>query len=191
MNTALQIAVIIGSAREKRLADTVANWVGHELDRQPDTTWALVDPLELDLPLNMTDEAHPGVEALHARLKAADAVIVLTPEYNHSFSAALKHVIDYAFYEWQAKPIGFVSYGGRSGGIRAVEQLRPVFSELHAITVRDAVALPNVWSQFDDQGKLRDPEGPARTLGRMVSQLRWWARASRLAGAEAPYSEVA
>lgn len=191
MNHPTHIAVIVGSTRTERLADAVASWVGDRLDQQENTTWSLVDPLKLDLPLNMNNESHPGVVALHQQLAAADAFLLLTPEYNHSFSAAVKHLIDSAFYEWQAKPVGFVSYGARSGGIRAVEQLRPVFAELHAITVRDSVALPNVWEQFDDQGQLRNPEGPSHALGRMIAQLRWWATAAKLASAKVPYSEVA
>lgn len=191
MKNPVHIAVLIGSNREERLGDAVADWVGRELNQCQKVTWSVVDPLELDLPLRMNDDSHPGVQTLHQQLTAADAVVVLTPEYNHSFPAALKHLIDYAFYEWQAKPVGFVSYGARSGGTRAVEQLRPVLAELHAITVRDTVALPNVWEQFDDQGQLRNPEGPAHALGRLVAQLRWWALASKLAGAEVPYSQVA
>ncbi|TGG90623.1 NADPH-dependent oxidoreductase [Natronospirillum operosum] len=187
MNSTTHIGVIIGSAREGRLGSSVAGWVGQELDKRSDLTWSLIDPLEFDLPASMAEES----EALCQHLRVADAFLVVVPEYNHSFPAVLKQLIDYGYYEWQAKPVGFVSYGARSGGIRAVEQLRPVFSELHAITVRDAVALPNVWDLFDANGALIEPEGPTQALGRVFAQLAWWATASRLAGNETPYSQVA
>jgi NAD(P)H-dependent FMN reductase len=67
------------------------------------------------------DEA---VSALCRRIDAADAFVVVTPEYNHSYPASLKHAIDMAYGEWNAKPVAFVSYGGISGGLRAVEALR-------------------------------------------------------------------
>ncbi len=71
----------------------------------------------------------------------ADAFLVVTPEYNHGYPAALKELIDSVYEPWHAKPVAFVSYGGASGGIRAVEQLRQVFAELHAVTLRDGVQL--------------------------------------------------
>ncbi len=76
-------------------------------------------------------------------LSEADAFIVVTPEYNHSFTASLKFVLDLVYEPWQGKPVAFVSYGGISGGLRAVEQLRLVFAELHAVTVRDTVSFAN------------------------------------------------
>jgi NADPH-dependent FMN reductase len=63
------------------------------------------------------------------RIAAAEAFVVVTPEYNHGYPAPLKALIDSSGAEWYAKPIAFVSYGGISGGLRAVEQLRLVFGE--------------------------------------------------------------
>lgn len=191
MNSDFHIAVIIGSRRKGRYADSVAAWVCNELDRRQSITYSLVDPLAFELPDHMSDDSHPDVVALGQQLARADAFVILTPEYNHSFPAALKQLIDHAYYEWQAKPVGFVSYGGRSGGIRAVEQLRIVFSELHAITTRDSVALPDIWNQFNEECALRDPQRPTKNLNRMLTQLLWWANACRLAKAEKPYAQVA
>ena len=85
-------------------------------------------------------------------------MIVLSPEYNHSFSAPIKAVIDaMPKSAWRAKPVGFVSYGGFSAGLRAVEQLRLVFAELHAVTMRDVVSYYLMNQNFDEQG---DPTGP-------------------------------
>jgi NAD(P)H-dependent FMN reductase len=114
--------------------------------------------------------------------------VVITPEYNHSFPASLKNLIDWHHTQWQAKPVGFVSYGGLGGGLRAVEQLRLVFAELHAMTVRDSVSLHGPWSGLGEDGKPRDPavcEGAAKG---MVDQLVWWGRALRTARAERAYA---
>jgi NAD(P)H-dependent FMN reductase len=85
--------------------------------------------------------------------------VVVTPEYNHGYTAALKQLIDAVKAEWVAKPVGFVSYGGVSGGLRAVEQLRLVFAELHAVTIRDGVSFAMAWNRFDEAGEPVDPRG--------------------------------
>ena len=83
--------------------------------------------------------------------------MIVTPEYNHSFPAALKNTIDWFRDEWQAKAAGFVSYGGMAGGQRAVEHLRQVFAELHAVTVRETLSFHMAWERFDEDGRPRDP----------------------------------
>ena len=95
---------------------------------------------------------------LTAALNDADAFIIVTPEYNHSFPASIKALIDWHYTEWRAKPIGFVSYGAMSGGLRAVEQLRLIFAEMHSVTVRNCVSFANYWELFQEDGTLADPE---------------------------------
>ena len=112
---------------------------------------------------------------------------MVTPEYNHSFPAPLKNAIDWHFKEWRAKPVGFVSYGGISGGLRAVEQLRQVFAELHAVTVRDTVSFHGAWTQFDSEGRLKDPERYEKGTQSMLDQLAWWGQALREARSQRPY----
>lgn len=138
-NGPIRVAVIVGSVREGRQGKAVTDWflgaaAGHgglELD--------VIDLADVDLPLVMPGwggEPTPAAAAVLAgvspRLAQADAFVVVTPEYNHSFPAALKNVIDWHYAQWRAKPVGFVSYGGLGGGLRAVEQLRLVFAELRA-----------------------------------------------------------
>jgi NAD(P)H-dependent FMN reductase len=114
--------------------------------------------------------------------------VVVTPEYNHSFPASLKNAIDWHFTQWQAKPVGFVSYGGVAGGLRAVEHLRLVFAELHAMTVRGTVSFHMAPERFDANGEPREPEGCNRAAKAMLDQLVWWARALRTARAARPYA---
>jgi NAD(P)H-dependent FMN reductase len=87
----------------------------------------------------------------------ADAFVIITPEYNHSFPAPLKTAIDWFSKEWSARPVAFVAYGGNAGGLRAVEQLRQVFAELHSVTVRNAAGFAGAWELFDATGQLRNP----------------------------------
>ncbi|MFJ1592499.1 NADPH-dependent FMN reductase [Kitasatospora albolonga] len=187
----LKVAVILGSNREGRFGPVVADWFLGRAARYDGIETELVDVAAADLPTALSFRPAPEdaarVEAVSARLAAADAFVVVTPEYNHSFPAPLKNLIDWHHAEWQAKPVAFVSYGGRSGGLRAVEQLRQVFAELHTVSVRDTVSFSNAGGLFDDEGKHRDPaeaEGAAKAL---LDQLAWWGHALRDARNRHPY----
>lgn len=187
----LNLALIYGSTREGRLCDTVAGWAEREIRKQSGFVLDIIDPLLLDLPAHMGAEETSPQTTLRRRLEAADAFLVVVPEYNHSFPAPLKHLIDSVYDAWQAKPVGFVSYGGVSGGLRAVEQLRLVFAELHAVGIRDSVCFPNIWNHLDDEGGLKDPARSENSMKRMLSSLRWWGHALRNARQEAPYADLA
>jgi len=186
-NNRLLLAVIIGGARQGRFAPTVANWFAGQVRRRDDMTVDVIDLAEARLPDILTEKPAPEVAAITPRLADADAFVVVTPEYNHSFPAPLKNAIDWHFKEWQAKPVGFVSYGGMAGGLRAVEQLRQVFAELHAVTVRDTVSFHGVWTQFDSEGRPKDPERYERASQYMLDQLAWWGHALREARTQRPY----
>ncbi|MFI6155081.1 NADPH-dependent FMN reductase [Kitasatospora sp. NPDC051170] len=191
----LRVAVIVGSVREGRLAPTVTDWfLQSAANHAPDLDLDVIDLADVDLPLAMPDwgaaptpRAAAALAGVTPRLARADAFVVVTPEYNHSFPAALKNLIDWHREQWQAKPVGFVSYGGLGGGLRAVEQLRLVFAELHAVTMRDSVSLHGPWSGIGPDGRPRDGavgEGAAKG---MLGQLHWWARALRTARTRHPY----
>ncbi|MER5489879.1 NAD(P)H-dependent oxidoreductase [Streptomyces sp. NPDC002490] len=187
----LRIAVILGSNREGRFGPVVARWLLGEIAPRPELHADLVDVAAVDLPTALTGRPTPQQGAELAKvgpvLAAADAFVVVTPEYNHSYPAPLKNLIDWHHAEWHAKPVAFVSYGGVSGGLRAVEHLRQVFAELHAVTVRDTVSFAHAHDRFDDTGRLRDPAAAGGAAKTLLDQLTWWARALRDGRAEHPY----
>jgi NAD(P)H-dependent FMN reductase len=180
----LRLAVIIGSVRSGRIAPAVAGWFGAQLDQHDDFSPDMIDLAGLSLPdsLDGTGDA----AAFAKRVDAADGFVIITPEYNHGYPGTLKTAIDTARQEWLAKPVGFVSYGGIAGGLRAVEQLRLVFAEQHAVTVRQVVSLHSVHEHFDVNGALTDRGAPAAAQ-KMLAQLAWWAGALRSARAEGLY----
>ena len=114
--------------------------------------------------------------------------MVITPEYNHSYPASIKNLVDWHFSQWQAKPVGFVSYGGVSGGLRAVEHLRGVFAELHAVTVRDQVSFANYWELLGEDGGLAGSEAADAAAKTLLGQLDWWARSLKEARERRPYA---
>ncbi|MFG2769034.1 NADPH-dependent FMN reductase [Streptomyces sp. NPDC048350] len=190
-STPLTLAVVVASNREGRFAPVVADWFRTRVAERADFTVEVVDLADVALPTALSHHPDATARAELAKvspvLAAADAFVVLTPEYNHSFPAPLKSLIDWHYTEWQAKPVGFVSYGGISGGLRAVEQLRQVFAEMHAVTVRDTVSFHNAHGHFDEDGRHKDPTGPDAAAKTMLDQLAWWAHALRDAKSVRPY----
>ncbi|MFE7129390.1 NADPH-dependent FMN reductase [Streptomyces sp. NPDC057638] len=180
----LNLALIIGSNREGRLAPAVADWFLEQAGARAGFTVTTVDTAQADLPTALGTPPPAVADSLatvSATLAEADAFVVLTPEYNHSYPAALKALIDWHFSEWRAKPVGFVSYGGVSGGLRAVEHLRHVFAEMHAATVRDTVSFHNVHLGF------APTEAARAAAASMLDQLEWWGRALKEAKEQRPY----
>ncbi|WP_405968616.1 NAD(P)H-dependent oxidoreductase [Streptomyces sp. NBC_00015] len=189
----LHVAVIIGSVREGRFGPTVARWFAGQARQREDVAVELVDLADYPLPLEKATPGDPPDEAsatlrqrLADRLGRADAFVVVTPEYNNTIPAALKNAIDWIFDEWAAKPVGFVSYGGMSGGLWSVSHLRHVFTELHAVPLREQLIFHQVWNRFDGDAPrdAQDSEVAAKTL---LSRLVWWGEALRTARAVRPY----
>lgn len=189
MSQTIDIAVIYGSAREGRLCDTVAGWTIARIEQAGGFAVDVIDPVDAAVARGVVGKDQEARAALRERIGRADAFVVVTPEYNHSFPAPLKALIDSAKQEWEAKPVAFVSYGGASGGLRAVEHLRHVFAELHAVGTRDGVAFANAWGQFE-AGVLRNPEGAGKASALMLARLAWWARALRSARDAGAYAEA-
>jgi NAD(P)H-dependent FMN reductase len=191
MDKKIELALIYGSTRKGRFCDKVAGWAAEEINRSGKFSLDVIDPAVV-MPQPGSDAAQPhGSATLWQRLAAAEAFVVVTPEYNHGYPAPLKSLIDSVGAEWHGKPVAFVSYGGISGGLRAVEQLRLVFAELHTVTLRDAVSFAGAWEQFDEAGQLIEPERPRKTMATMLARLQWWALALRNAREAAPYAPAA
>jgi NAD(P)H-dependent FMN reductase len=116
---------------------------------------------------------------LRATLARSDASIWLTPEYNHSFTSAIKNAIDFLDDEIRRKPAAVCGLsGGLVGGARGVEQLKLVLIELHCVPIRDSVYFSAARTIFDPQGNLLRPEF-FRRIDQVLAQLAWYARALR------------
>ncbi|MER5268774.1 NAD(P)H-dependent oxidoreductase [Actinosynnema sp. NPDC002837] len=187
----LRVAVIIGSTRVGRFGPTVAEWVSAKARRRHDVDVDVIDLAETRLPDRLADEDTTpplAVRALAGRLDRADGFAVVTPEYNRSFPAPLKTVIDWFCREWQAKPVTIISYGRDNGGLNATRQLREIFTELHATTVRDTVALADYWTYFNTDGTWPKPTAECNAaVDTTLDQLVWWAVALRDARLASPY----
>jgi NAD(P)H-dependent FMN reductase len=146
---------------------------------------AVLDLAELALPL--FDETHSPRLRLYteahtkkwsAMVDALDAFIVVTPEYNHGYPASVKNAIDYLHDEWASKPIGFVAYGGSSGGSFCVRQLREVVTALGMQPMETAVLITGFSLRIDDDAVLRVDNEHSQACERMITEL---ARTAHLA----------
>ncbi|SDD88841.1 NADPH-dependent FMN reductase [Actinokineospora iranica] len=169
----VRLAVILGSVRENRFGPTIAAWFLDQAKQRPDLQVTLIDLAEpTDFPTKIAE---------------SDAFAVITPEYNHGYPGPLKTAIDSVYTAWHAKPVAFITYGGISGGLRAAEQLRQVFAELHTVTIRETVSFANAHTLFTPTGAPKAPDAvnPAATL--LLDQLTWWAHPLRQARTTTPY----
>ncbi|MGW0228493.1 NADPH-dependent FMN reductase [Actinopolymorpha singaporensis] len=177
-----QLALIVGSVREGRFAPVIANWFLGQVERRGDV---VVDVIDL---ADLTDHGMPrDGGGFTERIGAADAYVVIVPEYNHGYPGPLKTAIDTVRVEWRAKPVGFVTYGGVSGGLRAAEQLRQVFAELHAVTVRETVSFHQARTRFDSEGEPVEPGAVELAAKVLLDQLAWWAFTLRAGRDARPY----
>ena len=178
----MKLMVIWGSSREGRQGSVVTDWVKKQAGADSRFELDFVDLRELNLPFfdepvspfamasAGKDYTHSEGKAWAKRVGQADAVIIVTPEYNHGPTGVLKNALDWVGPEWRDKPVAFVSYGGISGGARAVEMLRSITIELGLVQVANPIHFVFFSQAFDEQGEpLR--KGTNESLKKMFDEI--------------------
>jgi NAD(P)H-dependent FMN reductase len=193
----MKLQVILGSTRPGRVSERIANWVVDTARDLPDTDVELVDLADYKLPF--LDEAisprynpnrTPNLAAKKwlDKVGQADAYVLVTPEYNRSYSAVLKNAIDYIDFQMEKKPVALVAHGS-TGGAQAVAHLRGVMTGIHAVTVPAATYLIQASQLLDEQGNLSEaakanPYGPAFALKQTLDSTKWYSDALAAARAK-------
>lgn len=172
-----KLMIVVGSVREGRIGLPIAQWVRGAVERHGgfEIDWA--DLKEIALPL-MTEPNHPRLRqytqastiAWSERVDAADALLFVQPEYNFSYSPALKNAMDHLSQEWWRKPLGTVSYGGISGGTRGTAALRAPEMALGLVPTTVNVEIPWAFKQIED-GVFTPLDSQAAMLERMLNEL--------------------
>ena len=110
-------------------------------------------------------------------MSRADAFVFVTPEYNYCSPPSLVNAIDYLVHEWAYKPVGFVSYGGVSGGTRSVQMTKLLVTALKMMPMTEAVHLPFFMKSFAPDGTFAPDETHARAATTMLDELLRWTNA--------------
>lgn len=178
MSEMLYIPIILGTTRKERMSRHVAEFALRELEKFDAVETELIDVCELDLPTTDAGEAikHPRFSE---QMNRADAVVIVTPEYNHGYPGILKHALDTNLKEYIHKAAGVcgVSAGG-FGGARVIQNLLPVLRELGLVTIFWDGNFSNVGSLFDETGNLLDETQTGR-LDKFFRELIWMAKTLR------------
>jgi NAD(P)H-dependent FMN reductase len=174
----LNIPVILGTARKGCRSAHAARFIAGQVRQWPGVATELIEIAKLPLRTDDAGEAtkDPGFST---KMIAADALVIVAPEYNHSIPGLLKHVLDSCLKEYIHKAVGVVGVSaGPFGGARMIENLLPVLRELGLVAIFWDVNFGNVAKVFDETGKLLDPAYVRRTE-KFLKELIWMARTLR------------
>ena len=180
----MKLHLILCSTRPGRVGATVAHWAHAAAVEHGGFAAELVDLAEVDLP--MYDEPrHPALRQYEhehtkrwsASVASADAYVLVLPEYNGGTTPALVNALNYVYREWNYKPAAFVSYGGISGGVRAVQFTRQILNTLKLVPIVEGVIIPMVAQQLDAQKRFQPSEIHQAAVKAMLDELLRWAEA--------------
>ena len=178
-----RLNVIIASTRPGRVGLPVGKWAHSVASQHAAFDAQLVDLAEVNLPLfdepqhpRFRNYTHEHTKKWSAIVDAADAFVVVTPEYNYSCPPSLVNAFDYLFHEWSYKPIALVSYGGISGGLRAAQMTKLIVTTLRMMPIPDGVPIPMV-SQFVKDGEFQATDVHVKSMNTMLDELSRWTTA--------------
>ena len=174
----LSIPVILGTTRKGRMSENAARFMVGQIEKRNGVKTELIDISALPMPI---DDAGEGIKdaTFSEKMMLADALVIVTPEYNHSFPGLLKHVLDSCLKEYIHKACGIVGVSaGPFGGIRAIQDFLPVMRELGLVNIFWDVNFGNVSSVFDQTGNLLDQAFIGRA-DKFLNELIWMAKTLR------------
>ncbi len=177
----LKLHTIVASTRPGRIGPGIAQWFNDFAAEHGKFDPVLVDLAEFDLPV-FDEPEHPRLRNYHhAHTKAwsksvaeADAFVFVTPEYNYGPPPSLLNALNYLALEWNYTPAGFVSYGGISGGMRAVQVTKQILSTFKVMPIPEGVPMPMVFQNLEN-GKLKPADIYRTSAATMLDELHRWA----------------
>jgi len=174
----LNIPVLLGTVRKGRASAHAARFLVEQIRKREGVVTDLIDITELPLPIDDAGEAIKDKD-LSERMNAADGLVIVAPEYNHSFPGLLKHVLDSNLMEYIHKAVGIAGVSaGPFGGARVIQNCLAPMRELGLVTIFFDVNFSNVFKLFDETGNLLDPAFVRRT-DKFLNELTWMATTLR------------
>jgi len=184
----LQLHIIIVSTRPGRAGLPVADWFVAQATRHGKFAIEVIDLAKVGLPLfdeprhpRLRQYEHEHTRALSRTIDRADAFVFVTPEYNYGAPPSLVNALDFLVHEWAYKPVGFVSYGGVSGGTRSVQMAKQIVTALKMMPMFEAVVLPFFAQLIDKEtGVFAPPKIQDDAAVTMLDELLKWATALKV-----------
>ena len=183
--TKSKLQVVITSTREGRQGPVVATWFANEAREQPQFEVELVDLAEFKLPVFdepnhpvRQEYTHEATKAWAAKVNEADAFVFVIPEYDYFAPASLINALQYLAKEWSYKPVGFVSYGGISGGLRSVQSVKPLVTSLKMMPIPEGVIIP-FFAKYITDGVFVPDEIHQTSRSVMLNELARWTEAMK------------
>jgi NAD(P)H-dependent FMN reductase len=174
----LFIPIILGTSRQGRESEHVAKFVFEQTKKRAGIETELIDIRTLPMKLDDAGEQMKDPK-FSATIDRCDALIIVTPEYNHGYPGLLKHALDMNLQEYIHKAAGICGVSaGAFGGTRVIENLLPVLRELGLVAIFDDVNFGSVGKLFDNAGKLLDDRFVSR-VDRFLNELIWMGRVLR------------
>lgn len=176
------IPVILGSIRRNRESAKVATLVVNSLAKRRCVRAELLDLKRFDFPmmeerLRFRDDAPPAVREFSEDISRADAIVIVTPEYNSGYPGVLKNALDYLKDEYRRKPFGIVTVSAAwSGGMLCLAALRQVILHLGGVPIPAILPVPKVQEAFDEKGNLLD-ESFQQRVQVYIDDLLWFTEA--------------
>src|SRR5437879_11314060 len=178
MERPLFIPVILGTARQGRESEHAAKFVVEPTIGRAGVRTAFIDVRTLAMKLDDAGEQMKDPK-FSATIERCDGLIIVTPEYNHSFPGLLKHALDMNLKEYIHKAVGICGVSaGAFGGARVIETLLPVMRELGLVTIFEDVNFARIGTLFDELGKVLD-ENYIRRVDMFLNELIWMSRVLR------------
>jgi NAD(P)H-dependent FMN reductase len=180
---ALKLHTVIASTRPGRVGPAIGDWFHGFAKTHGKFDAELIDLADFNLPLYDEPQhpmrrqyQHDHTKKWSESVNAADAFVFILPEYNFTAPPSFVNAIDYLFWEWQYKPVGFVGYGGISGAQRSTQSARLQISTLKMMPIPEGVVLPNVFTQLKD-GKFTANEFNEQGATATLNELHKWSEA--------------
>ena len=174
----LFIPLILGTARQGRESEHAAQFVFDRIKARAGVETEFIDVRTLPMKLDDAGEQMKDPK-FAATIDRCDGLIIVTPEYNHSFPGLLKHALDMNLKEYIHKAVGICGVSaGPMGGSRVIESLLPVMRELGLVTIFEDVNFGRIGSLFDERGQLLD-ENFVRRVDSFLNELIWMAKVLR------------
>src|SRR5437879_13346895 len=178
MERPLFIPLILGTARQGRESEHAARFVFEQTKKRAGVETEFIDVRSLPMKLDDAGEQMKDPK-FASTIERCDALIIVTPEYNHSYPGLLKHALDMCLKEYIHKAVGICGVSaGPLGGARVIEALLPVMRELGLVTIFNDVNFGPVGKIFGDDGKLLDQRFVGRATA-FLDELIWMARVLR------------